>query len=330
MTPKVPKERSLVRDVGLLVVGAIIAFVINQYGGALLSALRSSQPSLSAQLLSIKRHATSIGLYPVIRRAHLHGDGTESIIVESIFAYTLPGDNAANPQSDQIAIYDVHDEGGDARLDKRFVFSPVGVGGAVDTPSWRLSHLSVEDIADDGRQEIVGGFGEDRADDSDVRPFLISWDPVAGRYAIAALLPRPIPFARRAGLTERDREYRTLYDSGTTFSDPESHIAFHAYGTSRFTVAPAAVVPDAQFSPAQLVTVNGASTEATQQQEVQRRRFALEMDVYTIDARSTPPVLSFCGGSLVFGKGFPESGSASILHLLDEAPPESFEYPVCR
>jgi hypothetical protein len=330
MTASVPKDRSLARDLGLLIAGALIAFGVNQYGSTLLNHLRSSPPSVSAQLATIERRATSIGLYPVIRRAHLHGDGTESIIVESIFAYTLPGDNAARPQSDQIAIYDLHSENGGVRLDPRFVFSPVGVGGVVNTPSWRFSQLTIEDVADDGRQEIVGGFSQDRADDSDVRPFLISWDPTNQGYVISALLPRPVPAAHDTNLSERDREYRMLYDSGVTLSDPGSHIAFRAYGTSRFALAPAAVVPNTQFSPAQLVTVEGASTDRSQRLEAQQRRFTLELDVYTIDARSTPVVLSFCGSSRVVTTGFPESGSHGILQLVKRAPPEAFENPACR
>jgi hypothetical protein len=329
MTASVPKERPLARDVGLLVAGAVIAFLINQYGGELLRSLQASPPSRAAQLATIEREGASVGLYPVVRRADLHGDGAESIIVESIFAYTLPGDNASKPQSDQIAIYDVHPEGGGTRLAKRFSFSPRGVGGIVNTPSWRLSQLSILDIAHDGRQEIVGAFSEDRADNSDVRPFLISWDPVARRYSIAALLPRATPFTVIPGLTERERYDRVQYASGSTLTDPRTHITIRAYGTSRFAVAKASVIPATRFSPALLVTMEGAATERSLSREVQRRRFAVELDVYSIDARTVPPGLSFCGSTRAVSDGFPESGSSAIVGLLRQAPPEAFG-PACQ
>lgn len=319
-----PRERSLVRDVALLVVGAIIAFLVQQYGGELLRSLQSVPPSLSSQLTNLRRLATKEGLYPVIHRVNLRGDGTESIVVESIFAYRLPGDDASAPRSDRIAIYDLHHEDGGVRLSERFSFSPMGTGGRIDTPSWRIEGLNIEDLADDGRHEIVGSFSEDRADDSDSRPFLISWDPVSRRYVIEALLRRPIPFSDNGEMAERVREYRTLYGSGATLTDRETKVSIQAYGTGSFAVQPSVVVPGSEFSPARLVTVESTG----RQSEVEQKRFPLEINVYTIDARSIPVILSYCGSDRVMTNAYPSSRRA-ISHLLEEAPSEALENPTC-
>ncbi len=328
---RLPKpEHSLRRDVSLLVAGAVIAFVVNQYGAILIRSLRSTPPSVPAQLAAIRREATQSGLYPVIRRAHLHGDGTESVVVESIFGYTLPGDNAAQPHSDALTIYDLRGENGGTRLVRRFAFTPAGVGGAVDTPSWRLRQLAVADIADDGRSELVGGWSEDRADDSDVRPFVVAWDPASRRYAIQALLAHPVPFVQVPGLSERNREERTLYRSGTTMTDRATGTAFKAYGTASFAVQSASVVPGQRFSPALLITVEGAETQTHLIREVQRHRLAVELDEFSLDARSAPVRSSFCGAGTTQSNGFPESGSPVILHLahdLSRISPEGLECP---
>jgi len=323
-----PNERSLVRDVGLLVVGALIAFAVNEYGASLLRSLRSTPASVSAQLAAIERHATSIGLYPVIRRAHLHGDGTESLIVESIFAYKLPGDDASNPRSDSLAIYDLRPDNGGTTLERRFSFSPAGVSGGVDTPSWRLREVAIEDVADDGRQEIVGGWSEDRADDSDVRPFMVSWNPVKHRYVIAPLLTRPVPLPEPSELSERDREARHLYATAAMLRDRAAGISITAFGTERFAVQAASVVPDRRFVPASLVVVEEAETNRDLRAAVRRHRFRVDVASYRLDARSTPVLSSYCGSAATTTSPFVEPDTAAILKLYNTLPIEDYE-PGC-
>jgi hypothetical protein len=52
---KTPKERSLARDVALLVVGALIAFAVDEYGGAHQQPARTASSCLDRSSVQLQR-----------------------------------------------------------------------------------------------------------------------------------------------------------------------------------------------------------------------------------------------------------------------------------
>jgi hypothetical protein len=157
---------------------------------------------------------------------------------------------------------------------------------------------------------------------------MVSWNPVKHRYVIAPLLTRPVPLPEPSELSERDREARHLYATAAMLRDRAAGISITAFGTERFAVQAASVVPDRRFVPASLVVVEEAETNRDLRAAVRRHRFRVDVASYRLDARSTPVLSSYCGSAATTTSPFVEPDTAAILKLYNTLPIEDYE-PGC-
>lgn len=228
-----------------LVLGAVIALVVQSYGPDVLHEIFGSVPRLGAQLDSIAHEAASEGdsivWHEYVNSLH-GGEHQRSLLLKLSDLRDLTDMPTANPRPrpDEFRIYDLKSfPPGEPQLTLRFRFRPSPTYELGTLVRWRFNVRKVVQLSGSGQNYVVADFTEDRADESTRRPVLIYWDPNTRRYIIRALVPRPIeplsvphPGIRTAGYLREYGETEHLVDqrSGTTVT-PYATTAYAVCGS---------------------------------------------------------------------------------------------------
>jgi hypothetical protein len=262
----------------------LIAFVVNEVGSGVVDQLRGTPPSISTQLEQVKRDAAQRGFRATVQRVDLRGTGARSILMHLVFVAYAPGADVNHQQSDEIRVYDLVSAGGGTRLVRRFAFQPEGDRQAlVSAEAWRFRVIATQDLARDGRFQVVGFFSPNRADDADARPVLLAWDPRDGQYKMRGLLTRPVRLRTAAASGDwRVRQQRRAARTAARLEDRRNRVSLRLYG------AQDASVVEGRDGPL-LVTAAPVSAYGG----------AAELHAFIVDALSWPPLVQECGYSVV-------------------------------
>jgi hypothetical protein len=220
--------------------GLFVGAVVQRYG---LFDFLGNQPSAAEQLDEV-RHDLAVDHRRLVssRRVDLHGNGEDSYLL--VFRDTTVSFGGFYPKrSDLVRIYDTR-AGGKLRL--AYQFEP-----AVRPPLrevYVFTLRSLEDIDEDGRNDVLGAWEVFAMQPVLPRPIVIRWDDATSKYVAIPLLPSPstvysykkVTTGRESLLPARGvfaRGARRAYRRSVTLIDRDSNARLRLYATEEFSLS---------------------------------------------------------------------------------------------
>ena len=178
-------------------VGALVSFLVTQFGSSVVNALRGRSPSIAAQLDAVRAKANRQGL---VRAVDLPVVLHESASHLFVFRPRVAAYSTASPRSDEIRIYDESN----GKIHLRFHFAPT-------TRNLRFKLYGVGRFDDTALRELLGSYELGFTDVSAPYAISVLWDSSRNRYRIDGLLPPTQPHRMLPATGYFAQEMRVLY-----------------------------------------------------------------------------------------------------------------------